>query len=198
MRVGSHKEHHDEECRCHTVPGECKVVPGDCHSVKGKCHKEQGPCKRLGNGAARCSEVDVCDKDMEVCGDPRRRCADDRRVCDTCRVEEDVDDFDYVPRYQEWHGWLAWEWTEDFREVIRTGSSTTTTWPSDAELTVPLGPGESERSHRVGSYRVTLTDADRDVHVVTPRSESDLQRYPVGTPFKLRVNAAGSVEVVSR
>lgn len=172
VKTGSHNEPTDDPYDC-----KCKTVPGKCHTTK-------VTCKPNGNGTATCSGGDqVCDPDTEK--------------CQTCYKKTDhwVDDYQDVPRYQDYYEWDVWDWGYN-RTVTHSGASTTEDWPSGAELQAPLRDGEREReAGRNVTHKVTFSNGN-DTWEITPDSCQEFERYPVGTPKKIKVGVAHGVEVL--
>jgi hypothetical protein len=166
VHVGSHRESYSESYAC----GEnCSTSPS------------YTTCSSNGNGTARCTNHGGT-----------RSCS--TKYCSRTAYRT-VQDYRDVSRQQVWFMWKAWDWAYD-RTVTRSGFTHATAWPSDSELSAWLGDGEKERSARQASYKVTFADVkDGETHFIRP-TDSEFERYDLGQHYQLKVNNAGSVEVL--
>ena len=163
--VGSHPKMVTDAVKC----GE------KCTTVKGTCTKTRVVCKKSKNGTANCSGGD-------------RVCARDSKSCDPKTCEITVKDYDDVPVFQEWYAWSAWDWGF-VRTVRRSGAQDKPSWPTEEELTAPLGPGESERQgSRAEHYRVSF-QAATGPYAFEPQTEGEFARYTIGSQWTLQRNA---------
>lgn len=177
VQVGSHQESYQESYTC----GET------CTTVKGSCRTTSRSCTSNKNGTATCTGGDrVCDPDTRSCSP---------KTC-TRTARRTVPDYEDQPRYRTWYSWKVWEWGYN-RTVRASGSSMETRWPADSELRPAgtLAPGEQERTRRQEFYSITFSDR-KDSWTIKPKSESDFQRFPPGSRFKLKVGIANGVTVL--
>jgi hypothetical protein len=70
------------------------------------------------------------------------------------------------------------------------------TWPTEAELTVPLSQGQKERHRREEVYAVLFTDPDGEKHTYKPKSVQELRKFSKGRTCRLKVGLVHGVEVL--
>lgn len=179
VKVGSHTESYTERVSC----GQ------ECKTVKGSCRTTQRTCKSNKNGSATCSGGDtVCSPDRESCS---------TKYCDERRTRT-VDDYENVPRYQEWYAWRVWDWGHQ-RDVRASGTSVSdVAWPTDAQIAVgeSLATGEKERALSRGeSFSATLAWDDERFEY-KPESVEEFQRFGLGTKHELKVGISHGVELL--
>jgi hypothetical protein len=166
VHVGSHREPYSESYACGQT---CTTIPGSTS------------CRSNSNGSATCST-----------SPSRQSCS--TKYC-TRTAYRTVQDYRDVSRQQLWFAWKAWDWAHH-RTVSRSGFAHTTTWPAESELQAWLADGERERASRQASYKVTFSDTkDGEAYVIRP-SAGDFAGYSLGEHYQLKVNRAGSVEVL--
>ncbi len=166
VHVGSHREPYQDRYACGQ---DCSTSPS------------YTTCSSNSNGTARCTKHGGT-----------RSCS--TKYC--YRTEyRTVQDYENVSRKQMWFMWKAWDWAYH-RTVSRSGFTHDTTWPKESDLTAWLADGERERSSRHASYKITFTDLkDGDTYFIRP-NETQFAAYDMRERFKLKVNNAGSVEVM--
>lgn len=166
VHVGSHRESYSESYACGET---CSTSPS------------YTTCSSNGNGTARCTKHGG-----------NRSCS--TKYCSRTAYRT-VQDYQDVSRSQVWYAWKAWDWGHD-RTITRSGFTHATTWPAESELQAWLSDGEKERSSRQASYKVTFSDVkDGETHFIRP-SAAEFQTYDLGERYRLKVNNAGSVEVL--
>lgn len=166
VHVGSHRESYSESYACGET---CSTSPS------------YTTCSSNGNGTARCTKHGG-----------NRSCS--TKYCSRTAYRT-VQDYENVSRSQVWYAWKAWDWAHE-RTVTRSGFSHATTWPAESELQAWLSDGEKERSSRQASYKVTFSDVkDGETHFIRPNA-AEFQTYDLGERYRLKVNNAGSVEVL--
>lgn len=166
VHVGSHRESYSESYACGET---CSTSPS------------YTTCSSNGNGTARCTKHGG-----------NRSCS--TKYCSRTAYRT-VQDYENVSRSQVWYAWRAWDWSHE-RTVTRSGFTHATTWPAEGELQAWLSEGEKERSSRQASYKVTFSDVkDGETHFIRP-SAAEFQTYDLGERYRLKVNNAGSVEVL--
>lgn len=166
VHVGSHQESYQDRYACGET---CTTNPS------------YTTCSSNGNGTARCTKHGG-----------GQSCS--TKYC-TRTAYRTVQDYQDVSRSQMWFGWRSWGWGYN-RTVTRQGS-TNPAWPTADDLKPQsIGSGESERGARRSSYKITFREDDGDTHDIEPKTEAEFLKYPRGSTVKLRVNNAGSVEVL--
>jgi len=168
VHVGSHRESYQDRYAC----GEnCSTSPS------------YTTCSPNGNGTARCSKHGGS-----------KSCSTKYCYRTAYRTIQDYED---VSRKQIWYAWKIWEWGYN-RTITRSGITSTTTWPLDAELRpARISDGEQERSSREASYKVMFKSvSDNDTYSIEPKTLGEFQGYSSGEGVKLKVTRAGSVEVL--
>lgn len=176
--VGHHTEHYtaSEACgqTCRTIPGHCYTTPVHCRSNK--------------NGSATCSGGDTkCTSDRESCS---------TKYCDVDKTRT-VNDYEDQPRYRDYYDWNVWDWGYD-RTIEHSGITTAVDWPSDDELKPShLNDGEQERiGSKQEAHNVTFADVKGRTWDIQPATDTEFQRYPVGSSWRLKVGVAHGVEVL--
>lgn len=166
VHVGSHQESYQDRYACGET---CTTNPS------------YTTCSSNGNGTARCTKHGG-----------GRSCS--TKYC-TRAAYRTVQDYQDVSRSQMWFGWRSWGWGYN-RTVTRQGSAGPI-WPTGDDLKPSsIGDGERERSERRATYKVTFREDDGDTHDIEPKTEAEFLKYSKGDAVKLRVNNAGSVEVL--
>lgn len=166
VHVGSHRESYSESYACGET---CSTSPS------------YTTCSSNGNGTARCTKHGG-----------NRSCS--TKYCSRTAYRT-VQDYENVSRTRIWYAWKAWDWAHE-RTVTRSGFTHATTWPAESELQAWLSDGEKERSSRQASYKVTFSDVKGgETHFIRP-SAAEFQTYDLGERYRLKVNNAGSVEVL--
>ena len=182
IHVGSHRESYTAREAC----GQ------DCQTVRGACSKTPRSCRSNKNGTATCTGGDrVCSPDTKSCT---------TKYCDVPR-KRTVEDYEDQPRYREYYDWDVWGWGYN-RTVVRSGSSTDESWPSDDELALnppSLNDGEREREGaRKTTHKVTFSDGNGGEWAIEPEACQQFDGYPLGGAWKLKVGVAHGVEVLPR
>lgn len=166
VHVGSHREPYRESYTCGQS---CYTTP------------RTRSCRSNSNGTATCSS-----------GGGDRVCHDKACYRTAYRTVQDYAD---VSRQRMYYTWRSWGWRYN-RSVTKEGRSIETFWPSDAELKPStIADGEREQSERKESYQVVFGYDDERVNI-NPSTEVEFKRYQVHQRRKLKVNRAGSVEVL--
>lgn len=166
VHVGSHQETYSEGYAC----GQ------NCTTVAGSTS-----CRSNSNGSATCTT-----------SPSRQSCS--TKYCSRTAYRT-VQDYRDVSRQKMWFAWKAWDWSYN-RTVSRSGFTHETAWPRESDLKAWLGDGEKERRSRQASYKVTFADLkDGETYFIRPSAES-FQAYDLGERHRLKVNNAGSVEVL--
>lgn len=166
VHVGSHQESYQDRYACGET---CSTSPS------------YTTCSSNSNGTARCTKHGGT-----------RSCSTKYCYRTAYRTVQDYRD---VSRQQLWFAWKVWDWGYN-RTVSRSGFTHATAWPTESELKAWLGDGERERSRRLASYKVTFTELGTgEAHFIRP-DEAGFLSYAVGDRHRLRVNNAGSVEVL--
>jgi hypothetical protein len=167
VHVGSHQESYQDRYAC----GETCSTSSSTRS-----------CRSNSNGTATCTTTPGT-----------RTCS--TKYC-TRTAYRTVQDYRNVSREQVWFAWKAWGWAYN-RTVSRSGFTSETTWPTETEWRTWLTAGEQERSTKRASYKVTLSDVkDGESYVIRPETYYAFTHYELGSRRKLKVNNAGSVEVL--
>jgi hypothetical protein len=173
--VGHHTEHYSERVACGedcTTPS-CYTTPRNCTSNK--------------NGSATCTGGDT------VC--PSRTCT--TRYCNEDRTRT-VDDYEDQPRYRMYHGWKRWEWQHN-RDAVTAGSvELKVVWPNAEDLHLGRGLGAKEQERESGreeQFSVKFS-GDDDTWTYAPACESEFVRFTMKSSHRIRVNHAGSIEVL--
>ena len=171
VRTGSHDEPYTVQQACGK---DCRTIAGECSTTPIKCTPNK-------NGAATCKGGDrVCSKDRQECS---------TKYCDVRKTRR-VDDYEDVPRFQEWFAWDAWDWAYN-RTVTASGSNVSERWPSADELKPTyLNPGEQEReSGRSLDHKVTFANTDGTWNI-SPDQCSEFEKYAPGSKWRLKVSIA--------
>lgn len=167
VAVGSHREPYMDRYSCGQ---DCTTSPS------------YTTCSSNGNGTARCTQHGGT-----------RSCS--TRYC-TRTAYRSVTDYQNVSRQRMWFGWYAWDWAYN-RTVSKTGTTSEASWPSSDELKpISLGPGEQERNSRREEYAVKFHDVEGSDYTYRPDSYEEFKEYNIDDLFQLKVNHAGSVEVL--
>lgn len=166
VHVGSHSESYQERYACGET---CSTSPS------------YTTCSSSGNGTARCTKHGGS-----------KSCS--TKYCSRTAYRT-VQDYRDEPRYQMWFGWKSWGWA--YNRTVQRSGSINPIWPTDTELTpARIGDGERERSAREASYKVTFRDDDGETYDIKPKTVTEFLQYPTGKSVQLKVNHAGSVEVL--
>lgn len=190
MKVGSHPETQSYTYSCRT---HCTTTRGACTTTPERCTTTPRTCTSNKNGTATCSGGD------RSCTPSSRSCAPDTEYCPPCTGTRVVmiDDYQDFPITQTWYSWSEWEWTHA-RTVVADGTTNETRWPSDKELEpgYTLRPREQERFLKQASYQVQFSDS-KESWKFNPKTLDEFSKYRVGSHYRIRANAAGSIAVLS-
>lgn len=167
--IGSHIEHYTARVACGEA---CEERPKLCHDV----------CTSNKNGYATC---------RESCTGGGKTCI--TKYCSEPRTRS-VTDYQDFPIDQTWYSWKAWRWLHQ-RDVVLSGVTTETRWPSAAEKKIGDGLVGQEQEREGAShaeYLVTYTN-DKGHWEVKPRTEAEFRRRELNSRWHIKVSRIGIV-----
>ena len=169
VRIGSHIEHYNVSVQCGQT---CVDIPRRCSTS----------CTPGKNGYASC---------RESCSGGGKSCSP--KYCDQDRTRT-VDDYEDVPVYRPYFSWAVWRWVHN-RDVVHSGATLETNWPSADEehLDAGVSPGEEEReSGRDESYTVVFGDG-KETWTSHPSGENNFKRYSLGSKWTITKDHLGII-----
>lgn len=172
--------HHDDKVPdgTHTEKYTVQVACGQtCRPIAKSCSTS---CSDNKNGYSTCKET--CTGGGESCS---------TKYCNEQRTKT-VQDYKNVPVYRPYYSWKAWRWRPN-RTLNTSGDSLETNWP-DASPSIPLLPGEQERSTTHPSYSVTFSKG-KDSWDYSPDNLNEFEKFKKGQSFHLKVSLV-SVQVL--
>jgi hypothetical protein len=95
------------------------------------------------------------------------------------------------------YSWKVWRWGHN-RNVVESGASTETFWPSKEKVALNKGctGKEKERTSKNSEYKVVFKDEDGETYDYEPIGEDDFRQFSIGSTHRIRVSVAKGVEIV--
>ncbi len=162
---------------CFTTPRICQPVPKTCSRVPRSCTSNK-------NGFASCTGGNT------VCTGGGTSCTGGITSCSPKHCSIEVQDYRSEPVMQTWYSWNVWQWDWN-RDVVTSGNSVETWWPSDEKLAlrVSLLPREDERVVRKNEkYMTVFTSKSGRVLKYAPKSLAEFVSLNIGTEKMLNVS----------